>query len=200
MKTTQHQPQFKLRFAMLVFCLLSFTMNAATPSDKVLFDFTTPTNKPGWQIVNDDVMGGVSTSRFEVLTNRAVFSGVVSLENNGGFASVRSSPILQDLRGLDGFEVRTFGDGRHYKFTARTENGFDSPLYQMGFRTKHGEWEEHRLPFSQFKPTFRGRTLDARPPLDPAKIYTVGFIIADNQGGPFRLEIEWVKAVAPKHD
>lgn len=81
---------------------MTLTVNAHTSSDKILFDFTSTNNSPAWQIVNDNVMGGVSTSRFEVLTNGgAAFSGVVSLENNGGFAPVRSSPVRLNLGGLD---------------------------------------------------------------------------------------------------
>ena len=68
-------------------------MNADAASEKTLFDFSTATNAPAWQVVNDDVMGGVSTSRFSVTNGVAVFRGEVSLENNGGFASVRSLPV-----------------------------------------------------------------------------------------------------------
>jgi len=160
-----------------------------------LFYFQAPTNAPAWQIVNDDVMGGVSTSRFEILTNgSAVFSGVVSLENNGGFASVRSAPAVQNLAGVDAFVLRVRGDGRSYKFTARTDRSFDSAIYQTSFTTRPGEWAEHRLPLKQFVPTFRGRVLADAPPLDPARVVSVGFLIADKQAGPFQLEIAWIKA------
>ena len=72
---------------------LAITMNTHAASERILFDFQASTNSSAWQIVNDEVMGGVSTSRFQILTNGgAVFSGVGSLENNGGFASVRSAP------------------------------------------------------------------------------------------------------------
>jgi len=179
----------------LLLCL-AFAMNTHAASDKVLFDFTTTTNSPAWQIVNDDVMGGVSTSRFQVSTNGAVFSGVVSLENNGGFASVRSSPARLDLAGCGTFLIRVRGDGRRYKFTARTDLSFDSPIYQIVFTTKKGEWEEHRLPMKDMVPTFRGRVLSDEPPLDPAKVASVGFLISDKQDGRFQLELAWIKASA----
>jgi monofunctional biosynthetic peptidoglycan transglycosylase len=173
---------------------LAITMNTHAASERMLFDFQAPTNSPAWQIVNDDVMGGVSTSRFQILTNGgAVFSGVVSLENNGGFASVRSSPTRHDLTGCGGFVIRLRGDGRRYKFTVRTETGFDAPLYQCAFETKRGEWEEHRLAFKDFVPTFRGRTLTGVPPLNPANVTSVGFLISDKQAGPFRLEMVCIR-------
>ena len=188
--------RFDLRVAvaMIAWACLTLNMNAETPSEKLLFDFTTSTNASAWQIVNDAVMGGGSTSRFDVLTNGAVFSGVVSLENNGGFASVRSPSVRHDLTGCECLVVRVRGDGRRYKFTARTERGFDTPIYQCAFTTRRGEWQEHRLPFKEFVPTFRGRVLTDVPPLNPAKVSTVGFLIADKQAGPFRLEVAAIRA------
>lgn len=42
-----------------------------------------------WRIVNDTVMGGRSQSRFYQQDGVGVFEGFLSLENYGGFASVR---------------------------------------------------------------------------------------------------------------
>ena len=174
---------------------LAITMNAHAASERILFDFQAPNNSLAWQIVNDDVMGGVSTSSFQILTNGgAVFSGVVSLENNGGFASVRSAPARYNLITCGYFVIRLRGDGRRYKFTARTETGFNTPLYQCAFVTKRGEWEEHQLAFKDFVPTFRGRILTEVPPLDPGEITSVGLLISERQNGPFRLEVAWIKA------
>ena len=172
-------------------------MKAETATNKTLFDFQSATHSPAWEVVNDDVMGGVSTSQFQVLTNGcAVFSGAVRLENNGGFASVRSATVRENLTGLTAFVLRVRGDGRRYKFSARTGAGFDTPLYQCSFTTKQGQWEEHRLPMKDFVPSFRGRVLSGEPPLDPAKVASVGFLISDKQAGPFQLEIAWIKAVS----
>lgn len=178
---------------MLAWACMTLTMNAETASNKILFDFTATTNSPAWHIVNDDMMGGVSTSRFEISTNGAVFSGAVSLENNGGFASVRSSPVRHNLAGFDAFVIRVRGDGHRYKFTVRTEAGFDTPIYQCAFTTKRGEWEEHRLPFKDFVPTFRGRVMTDVPPLNPAKVSSLGFLISDKQDGAFKLGLAWIK-------
>ena len=169
-------------------------MNAAAVLEKALFDFSNVTNALAWQIVNDGVMGGISTSTFGVASGTAVFRGEVSLENNGGFASVRSLPARHDLAGSDAFVIRVRGDGHRYKFTARTGRSFDSVVYQIVFATKEGEWEEHRLPMQHFVPTFRGRVLSDEPPLDPAKVTSVGFLISDKQEGSFKLEVAWIRA------
>ncbi len=184
--------------AALVCACLAITMNADAASEKMIFDFQTATNSTKWQVVNDDVMGGVSTSQFQLLTNGgAIFSGVVSLENNGGFASVRSTPVRENLNGTDALVLRVRGDGRRYKFTVRTEAGFNAPNYQAEFTTKRGEWEEHRLAFKDFMPTFRGRVLTDVPPLIPSKITSVGLLISDKKAGPFRLEMSWIRGVTP---
>jgi NADH dehydrogenase [ubiquinone] 1 alpha subcomplex assembly factor 1 len=181
--------------AALALICLSTNMKADNATNKILFDFRSATKLPAWEVVNDDVMGGLSDSQFQILTNRyAVFSGTVRLDNNGGFASVRSAPIRENLSALTAFIVRVRGDGRTYKFSVRTEAGFDSPLYQRAFKTKQGEWEEHRLELSDFAPTFRGRAIANAPPLNAATLHSVGFLISDKQAGPFRLEISWIGA------
>ncbi len=172
---------------------LHLTMSTTQAAERTLFDFTTATNVPGWQVVNDDVMGGVSASSFSLTNGVAMFRGEVSLENNGGFASVRSLPSRHDLAGGEAFLLRVRGDGRRYKFTVRTESGFDTPIYQCAFKTRPGEWEEHRLAFRDFVPTFRGSVLRDAPPLNPARVASVGLLISDQQAGAFRLEVAWVK-------
>jgi monofunctional biosynthetic peptidoglycan transglycosylase len=170
------------------------TMNTDIASERTLFDFSTVTNATAWQIVNDDVMGGVSSSRFSVTNGVAVFRGELSLENDGGFASVRSLPSRHDLTGCNAFLIRVRGDGCRYKFTVRTDRTFDSPIYQASFPTKPGEWTELRLPMKDFVPTFRGRVQSGEPLLDPARVTSVGFLISDKQAGPFQLEVAWIKA------
>jgi uncharacterized protein YbjT (DUF2867 family) len=171
---------------------LFFTMNTRA-ADKFIFDFQTVTNADAWQIVNDDVMGGVSTSQFHVTQGAGVFRGEVSLAHNGGFASVRSLPARLERAGGDSFVIRVHGDGHRYKFTARMDPSFDSAIYQAGFTTKPGVWEEYRLPLKQFIPTFRGRVLSGEPLLDAAKVTSVGFLISDQQAGLFQLKVEWIK-------
>jgi monofunctional biosynthetic peptidoglycan transglycosylase len=179
----------------LVVSLLLLAMHSSA-ADRLVFDFTGASPAKAWQVVNDDVMGGVSTSKFQVGGDIAVFSGVVSLANNGGFASVRSLPVGHNLTGCEALVIRARGDGRTYKLTVRASANSDSPLYQAAFTTTAGEWQEHRLPLKAFVPSFRGRVLPGEPPLDPARIASVGLLISDQQAGPFRLEVAWIKATS----
>lgn len=181
--------------AAVAWICFALNVNAEAAPEKSLFDFSTTTNTTAWQLVNDDVMGGVSTSTFSISNGVAVFRGELSLANNGGFASVRSLPATHELAGCEAFVIRVRGDGRRYKFTARTDRSFDSAIYQVVFATRKGEWEEHRLPMKDFVPTFRGRVLPDAPALDPAKIVSLGFLISDKQAGLFKLEVAWIKAL-----
>lgn len=172
--------------------LFAQNMNTNSAPENVLFNFANATNA-AWQIVNDDVMGGSSTSRFRITSGVARFTGDVSLENNGGFASVRTLPARFDLADASEFLLRVRGDGRRYKFTARMESNLDGPLYQCAFTTAKGEWQEIRLPLKDFTPTFRGRVLTGQLPLSASKLTSIGFLISDQQSGQFQLEIAWIK-------
>ncbi len=171
--------------------LTAQSMNTNSSPVKILFDFAESANAT-WQIVNDDVMGGVSTSSFRITNGLAVFRGEVSLENNGGFASVRTLPVRLEEGAASGFVLRVRGDGRRYKFTARMDKSFDGPLYQCAFPTQRGEWQEIHLQLEDFVPTFRGRVLSGEATLDVRKLTSVGFLISDQQAGAFQLEIAWI--------
>lgn len=60
----------------------------------LIHNFDNPGSTQDWHPINDGVMGGVSTSRLTFdLAGHAVFEGDVSLQNGGGFASVRMSSL-----------------------------------------------------------------------------------------------------------
>jgi NADH dehydrogenase [ubiquinone] 1 alpha subcomplex assembly factor 1 len=176
---------------------LLLVMTIQDASERTIFDFQSNTNVAHWQIVNDDVMGGVSDSSFEWVDGIGIFRGAVSLENNGGFASVRTLLPPMDLTGCDAIVIRVRGDGKRYKFTARMQPNLDSAIYQSPFTTRAGQWEQHRLPLKDFLPSYRGRGLQGQPPLDSANMHSIGLLISDQQEGSFRLEIAWIRFASP---
>jgi len=157
----------------------------------VLFDFDDASEAASWRPVDDVVMGGVSRSAFDLAeAGIARFSGKVSLEYNGGFASVRTPPRDWNTAGATAFVLRVRGDGHEYKFTLRTGDGFDGVQYQARFAPPAGQWNDVHLPVASFVPTFRGRVLHDAPPLDPALVRTLGLMISDRQAGPFELLVD----------
>ena len=70
-----------------------------------------------WNIVNDNVMGGISNSDLYITKeNNLMFYGNVSLKNNGGFASSRLRFNKGKLKDVKAFQLRVKGDGKIYKF------------------------------------------------------------------------------------
>jgi NADH dehydrogenase [ubiquinone] 1 alpha subcomplex assembly factor 1 len=168
---------------------MSLIMNG----EAMIFDFDSPTTSSEWVTVDDDVMGGVSESKFEInQDNTATFSGTVSPDNNGGFASARAS-LKNEFNDFEGVIIRVKGDGNIYSLRFRTDTNFDEISYQAKFKTESGEWKEYKIPLSDFYPTFRGNTLFNKPKLESKDIKQIGILIADKQFGKFELNIDWVK-------
>lgn len=141
-------------------------------------------------VVNDGVMGGRSHSRFTPHPDGLVFEGAVSLENNGGFASVRCPahfPLKTSL-----LQLTARGDGKRYQFIIRTEPSALAPLYKCNF-VATAEWQTHVFRAQDFEASFRGRTVDARP-LVFSDATEIGVLIADKQAGEFRLQLRQISA------
>jgi monofunctional biosynthetic peptidoglycan transglycosylase len=174
---------------------------ASKPSEqRVIFDFDTRDSSGDWTSVNDDVMGGVSTGGFRISDQGALeFKGVVSLENNGGFASIRSRDAKYDLSDFEGLLIRVRGDGHRYACNLRTDFEIMAGSYQQRFETKKDEWQEIALPFRDFVATSFGQVMRDAPKLNTEKIRSFGFTISDKQAGPFKLEVDWIKAVKKSH-
>jgi NADH dehydrogenase [ubiquinone] 1 alpha subcomplex assembly factor 1 len=148
-----------------------------------------------WGAIDDGVMGGVSHSRLRHdPAGHAVFEGVVSLANNGGFASVRSRPLDFSAPGAEAFLVDVLGDGKRYKLALRIDDAFDGINYQAAFEPPAGVWTVVQLPVSGFRASFRGRDVAAAPALDPARVRQIGLMIADRQPGPFALAVRSIVA------
>jgi len=162
---------------------------------KVIVDFSLPGEEKKWEIMTDGVMGGISQSQMFITSNKAaIFHGEVSLENYGGFASIRTRPQEYQLDGFAGLALRVKGDGKKYRLRLRTDDEYEGVAYQAGFTTEAERWITVHLPLNEFSPVFRGREVSDAPRLEAGHIRRIGFMIADKQEGPFTLEIDWVKA------
>ena len=160
----------------------------------MILDFTKAVAGNRWEAIDDRIMGGCSQSQPEYIDNIGLrFSGTVSLENNGGFASVRSDSDTADLGQYKGLTLRLRGDGKSYKFSLRTDLFFDGVSYQTTFVTERDSWQEISLPFEAFIPTHHGIKLSTVAPMDTGNITSFGLFIADGQEGPFQLDIAWIK-------
>ena len=176
-----------------------------TPSsgtEKYLTNFAHQTTED-WEIVNDGVMGGCSQSLLVKDDDCAVFTGEISLENNGGFASVRCRTSF-DLSSHTHMKLSLKGDGKRYCFRLRTASRKTGEInrfsYDYRFVTKPDVWKWYLLPLNEFRPYFRGRALDDVAPLDRSAIRQIGFLISDKQEGKFKLHISQLCAAKLRSD
>lgn len=170
------------------------TIAMAEKTFGVLFDFTGADALQNWQTVNDGVMGGVSEGKAGITADKTLeFYGTLSLENNGGFASVRSRDKKLDLKRGDVLVARIKGDGREYSMSLYVPRRLIAFSYRATVATKEDEWTEVRLPLDQFQATSFGRVVRDAGPVDPTEVNGLGFLLGDKKAGPFRLEIDWIK-------
>ncbi len=151
--------------------------------------------KLDWRVVDDGVMGGLSQGKQEVSKDGILrFFGTLSLENNGGFSSLRSGDVKMDLGGAEGVILRVKGDGRTYqvRFSTDAEYRGREMSFQAGFPTTNGEWTEVKVPFNLFVGSWRGTELPDKT-FEPSKIRRLGLQLADKKAGPFELRVDWIR-------
>jgi NADH dehydrogenase [ubiquinone] 1 alpha subcomplex assembly factor 1 len=140
-----------------------------------------------WRAINDGVMGGISQGEMVAINDGLRFRGQLSLENNGGFASVRTVYDGKPLTG-GGVRLRVRGDGRRYQFRVRLDEDYDGVSWRASFNTD-GSWQIVNLPFGEFEPVYRGRPVTNAGSFAPEKIHQLGLLLADRKEGAFQLDI-----------
>ncbi len=183
-----------MKTLLVLLMMTGLAMNNANASEpRVLFSFDSAADG-NWTSVNDTVMGGRSDGGLEIRDGVLHFSGNLSLENYGGFASIRN-PTELDLGDFKGIRLRVKGDGRSYQLRLHTDSRyFGRPVAYSGtFTTQAGKWFEVDVPFENLTASFRGRQLKGYR-FDPGKIELVGILLGDKQAGRFKLEIDRLAA------
>ena len=99
-----------------------------------------------------------------------------------------------DVSGFEGISVRVLGDGNVYALRVKTvkEGRITWYAFEANFATVEGEWQTHYLPFSAFRPVFRGSAVRGNPVLNTDALIELGVMIKDRQEGPFSLGIQHV--------
>jgi len=189
-----------LRFMLPVLLVFTYEFRAMA-EDKTLplFAFITAESAKDWQAVNDGVMGGVSEGAFQLTDKKTLeFAGVLSLENNGGFASIRTNSKSLALKQGDSLVVKVRGDGREYTmnlYLAKAELAF---AYRAAVPTKKEEWVEVTLPLDKFEATSFGQKVADAGAVDPKEIDGLGLMLADKKAGKFKLEVESIRVLRAK--
>ena len=154
----------------------------------VIFDFNKKSNVEDWVIVDDGVMGGRSKGNFKLSKDGfGVFEGKISLENNGGFSSLRYKFPKIETKEYSKVVLKLKGDGKQYQFRVKTNSG-DYYSYITTFSTS-GKWQEIEIPLKDMYPGYRGRKLD-QPNFSGDYIEEIMFLIGNKKEENFKLLLD----------
>jgi hypothetical protein len=153
-----------------------------------IFNFKADSSLEDWYVVNDGVMGGLSRGSLKLDTEgHGLFSGKISLENNGGFSSIRYDCGPIDLKGYRFISLKVKGDGQRYQFRVKSSRK-DYYSYISYFETT-GEWQVLKLPLDSMYAVFRGRRLDM-PDFSGKVLEEIGILIGNKKAASFELRID----------
>jgi NADH dehydrogenase [ubiquinone] 1 alpha subcomplex assembly factor 1 len=157
----------------------------------LIYDFNKNSSPKDWRIIDDGVMGGLSQGKFSIDPDgNGVFAGTVSLENNGGFSSVRYQfdeiKVTKDSK----VRIRLKGDGKEYQFRIKDKTS-SYYSYITTFKTS-GNWETITIQLSDLYPSFRGRTLDL-PNFKSDSFEEIVFLIGNKKNESFQLLLDKIE-------
>lgn len=148
-----------------------------------------------WYPLGDQIMGGESDGRLDCSEEGVGrFHGTVRLDNGGGFASVKADlPKNLDATGWTGIELLALGDGKTYKIGLRTSTDRRSIVYQHSFTPDTDDWSRIQLPFNDFIPTWRGKTVTDAEPMNLRNLASLSLFVSGRQAGKFDLKMQsWI--------
>lgn len=148
-----------------------------------------------WRVINDNVMGGRSLGGLTFENNTMVFAGSINT-NGGGFSSVRARIETGSLADTKALILRLKPDGRSYKVSLRTNalyRGRSVAFQALIPASEAGQWATVKIPYTDFTASLFGRPLSGTE-FNKSEAQSIGFIIADDQDGPFRLDVEWIES------
>ncbi|TYB72651.1 CIA30 family protein [Bizionia gelidisalsuginis] len=171
--------------------LLYIIILTTTQTMAIIFNFNTSSNITNWRVVDDVVMGGRSNGTFSLNKDgNGVFTGSVSLKNNGGFSSLRFNTEKTSVEGFSNIVLRLRGDGKTYQFRVKTK-ATDVHSYITTFKTS-GEWEDISIPLKDLYPSFRGRTLEMTN-FSAESFEEIGFLIGNKREESFTLFLDSIR-------
>ena len=183
-----------MRLVLLIILIL-FDMKSSPEERPLVFDFGPDKDFGRWSIINDGVMGGLSQSRARLDGDAVLFTGNVSLKNNGGFVSLRSPMGNFDLSGYSQLEIRFKSDtNRSFELLLEKETPFYLPKFRTKFAAKSQDWETITIPLKNIEISRMGNTIQEG--IDPKVlrgVQRIGIILADKQEGSFNLWIDYIK-------
>lgn len=154
-----------------------------------MLDVLNPANSLNdWYVTNDGVMGGLSSGSVNLKDKVVVFSGNISIDNNGGFTSTfKKITMLPGNTKL--INICVMGDGHVYQLRVKSQVMGYEITYKIDFFTRENTIENYTFSLADLTASFRGRRIDNAPLLKASSISHVGFLISAKQPISFSLSV-----------
>lgn len=162
-------------------------------SQKFIYDFDSQSKISNWVIVNDDIMGGLSSCQMRIdEKGNGVFEGLISAANNGGFSSIRLNLNRIEVTKDSYFKIKLKGDNKKYQFRIKT-NRSDYHSYIASFQTS-SEWETIKIAVKDMYPSFRGRKLNMKNFSDDY-FQQITLLVGNKKNERFKLLIDSIELI-----
>ena len=136
-------------------------------------------------------MGGRSRGDIAMTESSIIFKGKVSLENNGGFASVRTTYGDYDLSSYKRVTVRYRSTGQDFGLTLNKYRQFWRPNYKVNLPITDGEWKTVGFQLTDFKSYRLGNEIQGNPSKEDLKgIIRLGLISSTKAATTFEIEVD----------
>lgn len=176
-----------MRLLFIIFMFLSFTNNKK-------IDFGKKKDGRNWQVVNDGVMGGLSEGEAQLTEDSVFFKGNVSLDNNGGFSSLRSSYSKKELSKHKSVEIKYRSKGISMAMTLSVSRRWYIPNYKTSLEGTKGKWKTVTLALEDFRKHYIGKPMEETLREDELKkVIRYGFITDEKKYGNFEFEIDYLE-------
>lgn len=170
----------------LFILILLTTMNTI-----IIYDFNKASANNDWKIIDDGVMGGLSKGKFLIDSDgNGVFQGTISLENKGGFSSVRYQFDKINTNKESKIVIHLKGDGKQYQF--RIKDKYDSYYSYITTFDTSGEWETIEIKLADLYPSFRGQQLNL-PNFKSDSLEEIVFLIGNKKNESFKLILDQIE-------
>ena len=154
----------------------------------LIYDFKNSKTSMDWYAVNDNVMGGYSQGSFSKdKVGNGVFSGNISLYNNGGFSSIRYNFKKLPVSPLDTLILHVNGDNKYYQLRIK-HSSYDRHVYTKRTYIKDG-WHFLKVPLNEMHASFRGRRLRINN-FNKTQITEIGILFGNKVQERFQLKID----------
>tara|TARA_B000000475_G_scaffold266614_1_gene256555 strand:- start:787 stop:1299 length:513 start_codon:yes stop_codon:yes gene_type:complete len=154
----------------------------------LIYDFKTSNPVVDWYVVNDNVMGGFSKGLIKKnKVGNGIFSGKISLFNNGGFSSVRYNFENIVVSASDTLIFHVYGDNKDYQLRVK-QSKYDRHVYTKKAFIKKG-WHFLKVPLNEMGASFRGRRLRMNN-FDKSYISEIGILLGNKVEESFNLKID----------